>query len=417
VPPVPREFVLADIAGRPLARCRSGMDLTALALRNWEESGLAATGIEPEEWSCAASNPAQRYASHGIFRYFGKCPPYVARQLLAEYTGPGDVVLDPMVGSGTMAVEVLLLNRKCRASDVNPLAQLVTRCKTTRVRADRAEELLGRVGSRARRAFRPARARSLRMPEGINLEHWFLPETCAGLAALRDELNALPPSPESVLLKVAFASILRRVSRATTEQGRLFLDVRTAEPDPLPRFEAAAGAAITACAELPGTQGAVSIACRPVQSLTYADQFPLIFCHPPYFNGYRYSSVLSLEMAWLDLPREPVARNEVREFFKVGRPENAGRYVTDLAANLGHLGRFLAPSGALALLVGDTRVRGTRIPVVRQVLDAVRPLLRPERLIVRTPRFTEASWASSQRRSGTQVGVTMTDFLVVLRRV
>jgi hypothetical protein len=416
VRPVQPEFFLTDAGSRPLARGRSGDRMSALAKQNWEESELAGTGVAPEEWFCEASNHAQRYATHGIFRYFGKCPPYVARQLLAELTAPGDNVLDPMAGSGTMAVEALLLNRNCRASDVNPFAALVTRCKTTPVHAERAEGWLGRVLRRARRALRPSGTRSVRLPEGVNLRHWFLPETCTALAVLRGELDALPPGPESALLTLAYAGIIRRVSRATTEQGRLFLDVKTAEANPLPRFESAAREAIAACAGLPETGASVAVSCRPARSLAFAERFPLVFCHPPYFNSYKYSSVFSLEMAWLDMPRGPVARDEVREFFKVGKPENAGRYVADLAGTLEHLATFLAPSGTLALMAGDTRLRGRRIPVVKLVLDAVRHVLRSSRIVIRTPQFTEASWAASQRRKGADVGVTMTDFLVMLRR-
>jgi site-specific DNA-methyltransferase (cytosine-N4-specific) len=380
------------------------------------ESELPETGVAPEEWSCAASNHAQRYATHGLFRFFGKAPPYVARQLLADFTKPGDTVLDPMAGSGTMAVEALLLGRNCLASDVNPFAALVTRCKTTPVHAGRAQDLLGRLVRRARQALGPPGSGSLRLPEGVNVGHWFLPETCTALAVLRDELRVLPACPESELLTLAYAGIIRRVSRATTEQGRLFLDATTAEADPLPRFEAAARQAVAACAELPETGAAVSVRCGPARSLALRGRFPLIFCHPPYFNGYKYSSVLSLEMTWLDLPRGPVGQEEVREFFKVGKPENAGHYVADLAGTLQHLARFLSPSGTLALMAGDARLGGRRIPVVRRVLDAVRGVLTPRRIVVRTPQFTEASWAASQRRTGAAVGVTMTDFLVLLGR-
>jgi hypothetical protein len=393
-----------------------GDNLSALAKQNWIESELPETGIVPEEWSCAASNHAQRYATHGIYRFFGKSPPYVARQLLAEFTRPGNTVLDPMAGSGTMAVEALLLGRNCLAGDVNPLANLVTRCKTTPVHAERALDLLGRVLCRARQFLRSPQAGPVRLPEGIKLGHWFLPETSTALAVLRDELCALPASAESNLLRLAYASIVRRVSRATTEQGRLFLDVTTAVADPLPRFESAAREAVAACAELPETGASVSITCRPARSLALPGRYPLIFCHPPYFNGYKYSSVLSLEMAWLDLPRGPVRKDEVREFFKVGKPENAGRYVADLAGTLEHLARFLVRSGTLALMVGDTRLRGHRIPIVRRVLEAVRHALTPWRVVIRTPQFTEASWAASQRRRSAEVGVTMTDFIVLLRR-
>ena len=53
--------------------------------------------------------------------------------------------------------------------------------------------------------------------------------------------------------------------------------------------------------------------------------------HPPYFNSYKYSSVNSLEMGWLGFDRLEYNKKEIREFFKVGKPENVDKYV-DLEA-------------------------------------------------------------------------------------
>lgn len=396
----------------PLADCRAG--LSDVARANWDESGLGAFGLAPEEWSCPASSHAQRYATHGLFRYFGKLPPYIARQLLLDQTRPGDLVLDPMVGSGTTAVEALLLDRRCAAFDVNPLAVLLTRVKTRRVDAARARRAVRSLLRRVRR--RVAAGGTPRLPVEVDVGHWFLPATARALAALRDELATLDDDAESDLLRLALASVVRRVSRATTEQGRLFLDVASAEPDPLPRFEAAAEQAIHVCARLPEASGSVSVAQAAADSLRTRTRCALIVCHPPYFNGYKYSAVLALEMAWLDVPRAAVRRQEVREYFKVAQLDDVERYLDDLAGTLMHLAGLLSRRGTLALLLGDTRLRGVRVPIVWRLLKRVESRLRPERLIVRMPRFTEASWAASQRRRGGQLGVTMTDFLTLLRR-
>lgn len=404
----------ADAVAPPLADCRRGADLSDVARANWDESGLTAFGLAPEEWTCPASSHAQRYATHGLFRYFGKLPPYVARQLLLDHTQPGETILDPMAGSGTTAVEALLLDRRCIAADVNPLAVLLARVKTRRVDAARAERALHRLLRRVRR--RLAAVGAPRLPTEVNVAHWFLPATARALAALRDEVAALDDDAEGELLRVVFASIVRRVSRATTEQGRLFLDAASAEPDPLPRFADAAEQAISVCGRLPEAPGAITVAQATAGELNGVGRFPLIVCHPPYFNGYKYSSVLALEMAWLDVPRAVVRRREVREYFKVAQLDDAERYLDDLADTLTHLAGLLARRGTLALLLGDTRLRGERVPIARRLLQRLAGRLRPERLIVRTPRFTEASWAASQRRRGGQVGVTMTDFLLLLRR-
>jgi DNA modification methylase len=58
--------------------------------------------------------------------YRGNWAPQIPRVLILKYTEPGDVVLDPMVGSGTTCIEALLLNRNCIAVDINYNAVMLT---------------------------------------------------------------------------------------------------------------------------------------------------------------------------------------------------------------------------------------------------------------------------------------------------
>ncbi len=64
---------------------------SSLAAANWAESGLSDLGVPAVAWACEASNRAQQYSTHGLFRYFGKFPPYVAQELISDYTAPGYV--------------------------------------------------------------------------------------------------------------------------------------------------------------------------------------------------------------------------------------------------------------------------------------------------------------------------------------
>jgi len=58
--------------------------------------------------------------------YRGNWAPQIPRALILRYTNPGEIVLDPMVGSGTTCVEALLLGRNCIAVDINYNAVILT---------------------------------------------------------------------------------------------------------------------------------------------------------------------------------------------------------------------------------------------------------------------------------------------------
>lgn len=52
--------------------------------------------------------------------FHGNCPPQVIEQCVLRLTEEGDLVLDPMAGSGTAIDVCALLNRRCVAFDLNP---------------------------------------------------------------------------------------------------------------------------------------------------------------------------------------------------------------------------------------------------------------------------------------------------------
>jgi hypothetical protein len=89
---------------------------------------LAATAeAAPLEWRASAPGTDSRL--HQLAPYIGKLKPVIARQLLHQFTAPGDVVLDCFSGSGTITLEALLLGRRVLAFDINPYAVTLTRAK------------------------------------------------------------------------------------------------------------------------------------------------------------------------------------------------------------------------------------------------------------------------------------------------
>ena len=369
-----------------------------------------------EVWTAMGTNKQLAYGTHGLFRYFGKFPPPIAAHLIAACTSKGGVVLDPMCGSGTTGVEAVLAGRKCILNDVNPLSVLLSKVKTRHLDRRALFEEFGRILE----TYRPmTEDEDDFRPQGLrDIGHWFLPETCDSLRGLKCRIESIENPDIRDFFRVCFASIVRRVSRATTQQGRLFLDAETAEKDALPFFVRRTQQAMEAVAQLPAAAPSPDI-----RSFDLRDGIPpdlrkvadLVICHPPYFNAYKYSSINSLELAWLGDNHRQIAKSEVREFFKVGKEENAKVYVDDMERTLRHLRQALADRGCLALMIGDTVIHGNYLPVTHDLAERVRDIFDVERVVLRAPKYTEASWAASQRREGGKVGITLYDFILLLK--
>lgn len=382
------------------------------------KSGVKKFAPELEIWTSDASTKSLAYLSHGIFRYFGKFPPPVARHLIKTYTNQNETVVDPMCGSGTSALESLLLGRKAHCFDINPLSVLISRVKVTPIDSKRYFNALDAVISHSK----TIRVNPTHNLIGLrNAAHWFLPETTRSLLKIKRAIDMVDTTPDvKDALQVAFLSIVRRVSKATTQQGRLFLDVETAEKDALPFFTKKALDIGEKLSMLPKTHALINVEMRSILDNFVNEKklrTKLIICHPPYFNAYKYSGINSLELSWLDIDHATIRKNEVREFFKVGKAEKVSDYLDDMEASLRNLKDHLQPDGRLALMIGDTIIKQQYIPVTNQLINKIKDIYSVEKVALRIPKFTEASWAASQRRNGGDVGINLCDFIVILKRL
>lgn len=185
-------------------------------------------------WSACGTNMQMAYSTHGIFRFFGKFPPPIATYLINKYSKINDVILDPMCGSGTTGVESILNNRKCILNDVNDLSILLSKVKSTFIDIRRINTAFEEIKSK----YRPLNESEYDFTSSYlkNYSHWFLDETVNSLRGLKYLIKQIKKTDLRNYFEVCLASIVRRVSRATTQQGRLFLDVETAEKDALPFF-------------------------------------------------------------------------------------------------------------------------------------------------------------------------------------
>jgi len=70
------------------------------------------------------------YATHGLFPYRGKFHPQMVKALLNVMgLKPGDTVLDPMMGSGTVLIEASLMEIKSVGIDASPFCQFMAQTK------------------------------------------------------------------------------------------------------------------------------------------------------------------------------------------------------------------------------------------------------------------------------------------------
>ncbi len=78
----------------------------------------------------AASDPISGH-THNFYGYPARFSPLFVREVIRQYSRPGEVVFDPFMGGGTTVVEALAQGRKALGVDLNSLAHFVSTVKTT----------------------------------------------------------------------------------------------------------------------------------------------------------------------------------------------------------------------------------------------------------------------------------------------
>ena len=394
---------------------------TAAQLRDYlVSSDLYHRDCQYEDWEIKESSAELSYLTHGFFRYFGKFPPPVARRFIEELHDPAvGPVVDPMSGSGTSLVEALLLKRAAVGLDVNPLSCLAAKVKTTPVSPSEVKEMLERQtrfhlrsGTGAARQY---------IPQDTHLDHWFYRETQEGLARTRRFIEERIENQDiKDVFRLALASIVRRLSRASNNMGRMFLDATLQPLDVHQLFLKKVLQMVKGFEQLNSFQPDVEVRQHDARlAFPTPARTNLVICHPPYFNVYRYSSIYKFEMLWLGFDYPQTRRQEVRDGFKIGKKELLQAYLNDMLEVFGNINRVLVSGGWCVLMIGDTFLRGERINTTSHLLNRLadeEPGFQLDKLIVRHPKHTEASYAAAQRRRTENIGVKLPDHIIVMRK-
>ncbi len=155
------------------------------------------------------------YASHNFHPFPAKFPPQLPKHFIETLTKPGDIVLDPMLGSGTTILEAILMGRKAIGLDIDPLAVLIANVKTTSVDPIIALNCSKEIVKKAKDAYNDDKSYLSNILETRwdnatkdFIDYWFDKDTQLGLIALLLEIENLKDEKLKNFLRLAFSAII-----------------------------------------------------------------------------------------------------------------------------------------------------------------------------------------------------------------
>src|SRR5262252_8054497 len=249
------------------------------------------------------------YASHDVHAFAAKFPPQLPRAFIRGLTTPGDLVLDPMMGSGTTIVEALLEGRRGIGLDIDPLALRVSQAKTMPMRTDDLRDIGLKVISQAQNLLANNSIESLiqRFDSRTKafIDYWFYPNTQRELAALVLSIQTVDVSLVRRFLELTFSSIIVTksggVSRARDlAHSRPHLDKEKNPKNALEQFSLRLQKNIKSIAHL-DTRSALAVPLPgDARSMPLRDEvIDLIVTSPPYANAIDYMRAHKFPLVWL----------------------------------------------------------------------------------------------------------------------
>ena len=271
----------------------------------------------------------------------------------------GTAVLDPFCGSGTTLVECQRRGLPAVGIDLNPIACLISRVKTSPLAGGLAATAASVVGQAA------GRPEAADVPDLPKLDHWFAPEVQLALAGLTAAIATARPDHRDAL-RLALSSIVVRVSNqeSDTRYAAICKKVRAADvfagfhraADRIEKALAARDYALAPVAVLESDTTAVS----PNELGGDGRRVGLVITSPPYPNAYEYWLYHKYRMYWLGMDPLAVKVREIgaRAHFFKRNPHTADDFARQMKQTLELLRAVLVRGGYVCFVIGRSRIHG-----------------------------------------------------------
>ncbi|MBF8284316.1 MAG: hypothetical protein HW378_3231 [Anaerolineales bacterium] len=255
-------------------------------------------------------NAESHYASHNFHAFAAKFPPQLPRLFIEGLTAPGDVVLDPMMGSGTTVVEAFLTGRHGVGFDLDPLAVRICRAKVTPLDVDQVRESGVKLLTHATRLVDSARVereltRRFDEPTRKFIDYWFQPATQREVLALALSIESVTEPNLRRFFELCLSSIIVTKSGGVSmardlAHSRPHLDKTKQPKNALGQYNQRLKKSLRSLEELGKGTGQVAIQTGDTRRLALADDsVDLIITSPPYANAIDYMRAHKFSLVWL----------------------------------------------------------------------------------------------------------------------
>jgi DNA modification methylase len=347
---------------------------------------------ENREWAFESVRSTEQW-THGYHRYPAKFLPDVVRKIIEEYAKGSNLIADLFAGCGTTLVEAKVHGISSVGVDINPVAQLITKVKTTPLSPDALQQAYTALLNLFDK-YNESGYGDIKKHERI--DYWFTPSQKAKIAFLYETVFHLEVDDDTKdFFYVCISHILKNCSWWLQSGTKPQRDMKKKLENPFKEF-------CRHCKKMIAwnenfynelnEKGYLGTPCEihledARHTSILSGRINAIITSPPYVTSYEYADIHQLTAYWMEY------MSDIHEFRKkfigssysgntsltVSGSKQAQKIVNDLSKKSIHIARdvaqyfndmqevakemsrVLAPNGRACIVIGNTKIKEVQI--------------------------------------------------------
>lgn len=358
-----------------------------------------------DDWSFKGlTQKHTNYITHGYHRYPAKFIPQLAEKLISELSKPGDLVVDPFMGSSTTLVEAKISGRPSVGVDINPVAQLIAQAKVTPIEPNElnshfsklSNDILNIENAPLFTVKETAVKYQAKTPDIERIDYWFKPETKRKLSIIFSKITHIRKEDIRNFYLCGFSHILKNCSIWLQKSNKPTRDFNKNIPNPYNTFLRHVRKMLKKNGEfwnILQKNDTINVSAKPIcadaREIPVEDNsVSLVITSPPYVTSYEYADLHQLSALWFNftdnLPQfrqrfigssangmtesilkigskigEKIVENLQNK--KTGKADEVTKYFSEMRESFLEMRRYLKKGGKACIVIGNTSFKGVSV--------------------------------------------------------
>lgn len=347
--------------------------------------------LPDENWSFVSARSTEKW-THGYHRYPAKFLPNIVSKIIEDFKiSSKSVIGDVFAGCGTTLVEAKIHGIQSIGVDINPVAELITKVKTTPIEPDLLENSLKTLLTKLE-FYKPEF--NIELKKHDRIDYWFEPQNKHKIAFIYSQILQIEDNDIKDFALCALSNILKNASRWLMKATKPQVDPNKITQDPFALYRkqlngmSKRNRTFYNELEIKGMLNLKSeIKLEDARKTSIdANSLDAIITSPPYVTSYEYADIHQLTGYWFDYFEDlaqfrkgfigtsysnknteeeltPIAKSIVDDLLKV-YPKGAKEvcnYFNDMDSVAQEMYRILKPKGKAFVVIGNTKVRDVHI--------------------------------------------------------